>query len=104
MNVCVLGSDLMWFQDILMSNSWTSRCPSCDQPLLPCWKVWPWRFGQSFGRCGWGIVARREFFLHVMVGGDGGVVGPKELVGWVGTVTDGRAYTPPTPRSTEVEA
>jgi hypothetical protein len=25
-----------------------------------------------------------------MVGGDGGVVGPKELVGWVGTVTDSR--------------
>jgi hypothetical protein len=38
----------------------------------------------------WGLVARREFFLHVMVGGDGGVVGPKELVGWVGTVTDDR--------------
>jgi hypothetical protein len=37
-----------------------------------------------------------------MVGGDGGVVGPKELVGWVDTVTDGRAYTPPTPRSTKV--
>jgi hypothetical protein len=48
------------------------------------------------------IVARREFFLHLMVGGDGGVVGPKELVGWVDTVTDGRAYTPPTPRSTKV--
>jgi hypothetical protein len=44
------------------------------------------------------------FFLHVMVGGDGGVVGPKELVGWVDTVTDGRTYTPPTPRSTDVES
>ena len=33
----------------------------------------------------------------------GGVVGPNELVGWVGTVTDSRAYTPPTPRFTEVE-
>ena len=43
------------------------------------------------------------FFLHVMVGGDGGVVGSKELVGWVGTVTDSRPYTPPTPRVTEVE-
>ena len=43
-------------------------------------------------------------FLHVMVNGDGGVVGPKELVGWVGTVTDDRVYTPPTPRFTEVEA
>jgi hypothetical protein len=31
-----------------------------------------------------------------MVGGDGGVEGSKELVGWVVTVTDGRAYTPPT--------
>jgi hypothetical protein len=54
--------------------------------------------------------------LHVMVGGDGGVVGPKELVGWVGTVTDGRltkprnlspsdseAYTPPTPRFTRLK-
>ena len=30
----------------------------------------------------------RDFFLHVMVGGDGGVVSPKKLVGWVGTVTD----------------
>ncbi len=40
-NVCVLGSDLMWFQHILMSNSWPSRCPSCGHPLLPCWKVWP---------------------------------------------------------------
>ncbi len=40
---------------------------------------------------------RWDFFLHVMVGGDGGVVGPKELVGWVDTVTDNRSYTPPTP-------
>jgi hypothetical protein len=94
----------MWFQDILMSNSWPSRCPSCDQPLLPCWKVWPWHFWQAFGRGGWGIFSRRDFFLHVMVGGDGGVVRPKKLVGWVGTVTDSRPYTPPTPRFTEVEA
>jgi hypothetical protein len=56
------------------------------------------------GRCGWGIVAQREFFLHVMVGDDGGVVGSKELVGWVSTVTDGRTYTPPTPHFTKVEA
>ncbi len=35
---------------------------------------------------------------------DGGVVGPKELVGWVVTVTDSRSYTPPTRRFTEVEA
>ena len=66
--------------------------------------MWPWRFWQAFGRGGWGTFARRDFFLHVMVGGDGGVVGPKELVGWVGTVTDIRAYTPPTPRFTKVEA
>ncbi len=57
-----------------------------------------------FGRGDWGIATRRDFFFHVMVGGDGGVVGPKELVGWVGTVTDSRAYTPPTPRFTEVES
>ena len=31
-------------------------------------------------------------------------MGPKELVGLVGTVTDGLPYTPPTPRFTEVEA
>ncbi len=36
MHICVLGSDLMWWQHILLSNSWPSRCPSCDQPLLPC--------------------------------------------------------------------
>jgi hypothetical protein len=101
--VCVLGSDLMWFQHILMSNSWPSRCPPRDQSLLPCWKVCPWRFWLAFGRVDWGLVPRRDFFLYVMVGGDGGVVGPKELVGWVGTVTDVRAYTPPTPRFTEVE-
>ena len=65
---------------------------------------WTCRFWQSFGRGGWGVVAHRDFFLHVMVGGDGGVVGPKELVGWVGTVTDGRGYTSPTPHFTEVEA
>ena len=54
-----------------MSNSWTSRCPSCDQTLLPRWKVWTWRFWKTFGRTGWGIVAWWEFFymlwLVVMV-------------------------------------
>ncbi len=66
------------------------------------------------GRCGHGVFGNRLvgavgvllrggiFFLHGMVGGDGGVVGPKELVGWVGTVTNGRTYTPPKPRFTEV--
>jgi hypothetical protein len=43
------------------------------------------------------------FFLPVMVGGGRGVAGTKELMEWVGTVTDGRAYSPPAPRSTEVE-
>ncbi len=65
--------------------------------------MWPWCFWLAFGRGDWGLDARRDFFLYVMVGGDGGVVGPKELVGWVGTVTEVRAYTPPTPRFTEVE-
>ncbi len=36
MKVFVLGSDLMWWQHILMSNSWPSRCPSCDNPVRPC--------------------------------------------------------------------
>ncbi len=66
--------------------------------------MWTWCFCQTFGRGGWGIVARRDFFFHVMVGGDGGVVGPKELVGWVVTVKDSRSFTPPTPRFTKVEA
>jgi hypothetical protein len=61
----------MWFQHILMSNSWSSHCPSCDQPLLPRWKVWTWRFWKEFGRGGWGLVARWDFFcmlwLVVMV-------------------------------------
>ncbi len=41
-------------------------------------------------------------FLNVLVGGDGGAAGPKELMGWVGSVTHGMAYPPPTPRFTEV--
>ena len=43
-------------------------------------------------------------FLHVMVGGGRGVTGPKELMGLVGAVTDGRAYSLPAPRSVDVEA
>ena len=43
-------------------------------------------------------------FLHVMVGGVRGVAGPKVWMGLGGTVTDCRAYSPPTPRSVEVEA
>ena len=51
-----------------------------------------------------GVFLCGGIFFHIMVGADGGVVGPKELVGWVGTVTDGLPYTPPTPRFTEIEA
>jgi hypothetical protein len=41
-------------------------------------------------------------FLNVLVGGDGGAAGPKELMGWVGTVAHGMTYPPPTPRFTKV--
>jgi hypothetical protein len=36
MKVCVLGSYLTWWKHILLSNSWPSRCPFCDQSLLLC--------------------------------------------------------------------
>ena len=49
------------------------------------------------------VLLRGGIFFHVMVGGDDGVVGPKELVGCLGTVTDGLSFTPPTPRFTQVE-
>jgi hypothetical protein len=42
------------------------------------------------------------WWVHVMVGGGRGVVGPKELMGWVGSVTDGRDYSPPAPRFSEL--
>jgi hypothetical protein len=62
----------------------------------------------AFLAVSWGgaaaVLLREWIFLHVMVGGDRGVAGPKELMGLVVTVTDGRAYSPPTPRSVEVEA
>jgi hypothetical protein len=48
-NVCVIGSDLTWWQHIVLSNSWPSRCPTCDEPLLPRWKMWPWLFWQFGG-------------------------------------------------------
>jgi hypothetical protein len=35
MKVCVLGSDWMLGEHILLFNSWSSRSPSCDQSLLP---------------------------------------------------------------------
>ena len=50
-----------------------------------------------------GVLLREWIFLHVMVGGGRGVAGPKELMGLVGTVNR-RAYSPPTPRSVEVDA
>jgi hypothetical protein len=62
----------------------------------------------TFLAVSWGGVAavlmREWIFLHVMVGGGRGVAGPKEWMGLVGTVTDCRAYSLPTPRSVEVEA
>ena len=51
-----------------------------------------------------GVLLREWIFLYVMVGGGRGVAGPKELMGLGGTVTDGRAYSPPAPRSVELEA
>ncbi len=66
------------------------------------------------GRRGYGIFgsflgvaavgpSRGGIFWHAMVGGGRGVAGPKELMGLGGTVTDGRTYSPPTPRSVDVE-
>ena len=51
-----------------------------------------------------GALLREWIFLDVMVGGGRGVAGPKELMGLVVVVTDCRAYSPPTPRSVEVDA
>ena len=48
------------------------------------------------------LLLRGRFFLNVLIGGCGGAAGPKELMGLVGTVADGRAYPPPTLRFTEV--
>ena len=50
--------------------------------------MWTWCFWKVFGRVGW-VLLCGGIFWHVMVGGGGGVAGPKELVGWVDTVTDG---------------
>ena len=41
-----------------------------------------------------GVLLRGGIFLHVLVGGGCGAAGPKELMGLVGTVADGRAYRP----------
>ena len=43
------------------------------------------------------VLFRGGIFLLVMVGGGGVVVGSKELVGWVDSVTDVRSYPPPVP-------
>ena len=62
----------------------------------------------SFLAVSWGGAAGallgEWIFLHVIVGGGRGVAGPKELMGLVDTVTDRRAYSPPAPRSVEVES
>jgi hypothetical protein len=49
------------------------------------------------------VLLREWIFLHVMFGCGRGVVGPKELMGLVGSVTDYRVYSHLTPRSVEVE-
>ena len=49
-----------------------------------------------------GVLLRDGIFLNVLVGGGDGAAGPKELMGWVGVVADGRGYPPPTPHFTEV--
>jgi hypothetical protein len=82
-NVYVLGSDLTWWQHILSSHSWSSRCPSCDQPLLPCWKSGHGVFASFVGRGSWVIVARMDFFAYngrgwPWCGGDEGIDG----IGW----------------------
>ena len=51
-----------------------------------------------------GVLLCGGIFFNVLVGGGGGVSGPKELMGLVGGVTECRAYSPPAPRSVEVEA
>ncbi len=61
----------------------------------------------SFLEVSWGgdpgALLGEWIFLYVMVGGVRGVARPKELMGLVGAVTDHRAYSPPVPRSVEVE-
>jgi hypothetical protein len=50
-----------------------------------------------------GVLLCEWIFLYVMVGGVRGESGPKELMGLADDVTDCRSYSPPTPRSVEVE-
>ncbi len=82
-NVCVLGSDLTWWQHIMLSNSWSSRCPFCDQPLLPCGRCGHVVFDSFVGRDCWGIAVRKDFFScngrgWPWCGGDEGIDG----IGW----------------------
>jgi hypothetical protein len=49
-----------------------------------------------------GVLLCGRIFFNVLVGGGGGAAGPKELMGWVGVVADGRGHPPPTPRFTKV--
>jgi hypothetical protein len=103
-NFSVVGSDLMWFQHLLMYNSWPSRCPSCDRPLLPCWKVWMtflssvWS-GQLGSCCAAGYFFTCYGWWWWWCGET-----EEKWVGLVGTVTDNRTYTPPTPHFTKVES
>ena len=64
------------------------------------------RVDMAFLAVSWGgaaaVLMCEWIFLHVIVGGGRGVAGPKEWMGLVGAVTDGRAYSPPAPRSVEV--
>ncbi len=41
-----------------------------------------------------GVLLREWIFLHEVVSAGRGVAGPKEWMGLVGAVTDGRAYSP----------
>ena len=84
-----------------MSNSWPSRCPSCDQPSFLPEDVDVAFFAVAL--CGAaGVLLCGGIFLNVLVGGGGGAAGPKELMGLVGTVAGGMAYPPPAPRFTKV--
>jgi len=58
-------------------------------------------FAVSLGGVAW-LLLRGRIFLNVLIGGCGGVAGPKELMGLVGAVAGGMAYPPPAPRFTEV--
>ncbi len=84
-----------------MSNSWPSRCPSCDQPSFLAGRCGRGVFCSCLVRGGWGLVTRR-IFLNVLVCGGGGASGPKELMGLVGAGAGGMDYPPPAPRFTQV--